>query len=41
MVFAPFRNTAHKRWDYASAMIPNPTWEGDEENLEKLVRVQL
>jgi hypothetical protein len=41
LVFVPFRSEAHKRWKYASAMIPNPIWEGDGENLEKLIGVQL
>jgi hypothetical protein len=43
MIFAPFRNPnqSHKRWRYASALIPNPNWRANEENLEKLAEVQL
>ena len=43
MIFAPFRNPnqVHKGWKYASAIIPNPSWQANEKNLEKLEGVQL
>lgn len=43
MIFAPFRNPnqVHKGWKYASAIIPNPNWENNQKNLEKLEGIQL
>jgi hypothetical protein len=43
MIFAPFRNPnqVQKSWKYALAIIPNPKWQANENNLEKLEGVQL
>jgi hypothetical protein len=43
MIFSPFRNPnqVQKSWKYASAIIPNPNWQANEKNLEKLEGIQL
>jgi hypothetical protein len=43
MIFAPLKspNRSYNTWRYASALIPNPNWEIEDANLQKLAGIQL